>query len=174
MALRTAARRPGAGGLMGETDVPTGLTKNAADRFHAKVDRRDDTNCWPWSGAHFSTGYPAFWLNGNNVGGHRVALLLDSGPGEGMALHSCDNPGCVNPRHLRWGTPAENMRDRSERQRAPLGELHSRARLTASAVRSIRARHAAGEGLSNLGLEYGVTRQAIYRVVNGHAWRHVA
>lgn len=32
------------------------------------------------------------------------------------ALHSCDNPPCCNPRHLRWGTNAENVRDREQRR----------------------------------------------------------
>lgn len=29
------------------------------------------------------------------------------------ALHSCHNPACINPAHLRWGTAKENADDRS-------------------------------------------------------------
>lgn len=36
-------------------------------------------------------------------------------------LHSCDRPCCVNPRHLRWGTHAENMQDMVDRQRKRRG-----------------------------------------------------
>ena len=31
------------------------------------------------------------------------------------ALHSCDNPPCCNPTHLRWGTISENTREAFER-----------------------------------------------------------
>ena len=34
-----------------------------------------------------------------------------------IILHSCDNPSCVNPNHLRVGTWGENMQDRSDRMR---------------------------------------------------------
>lgn len=33
------------------------------------------------------------------------------------ALHSCDNPLCVNPNHIRWGTAKENAGDMYERGR---------------------------------------------------------
>ncbi len=45
---------------------------------------------------------------------HRVALALVESPssGELLCLHACEVPGCCNPNHLRWGTAADNVRDR--------------------------------------------------------------
>lgn len=47
----------------------------------------------------------------------RLAYLLAKGPirkGQ-YILHSCDVPTCINPSHLRAGTPSDNMRDKYER-----------------------------------------------------------
>ncbi len=51
---------------------------------------------------------------------HQVAYEIHSGPvQEGMCvLHSCDEPSCVNPDHLRQGTHQENMSDMSRRRRS--------------------------------------------------------
>lgn len=150
------------------------LTPADAIRFGDMVQRASDDECWVWRGAHFNTGYPAFWLRGTNVGAHRVACASRHGLARGrMALHSCDNKGCVNPGHLRWGTAADNMQDRSDRGRAPLGEVHPNAKLTAQQVAAIRADYRIGYRQVDLARQYGVTIQAIHRIVNRKVWRHV-
>ncbi len=143
-------------------------------RFWLKVEKGKDDTCWRWLGGFFSTGYPAFWVRRSNIGGHRIMCAMHHGLAAGrMALHSCDNPGCVNPQHLRWGTPADNMQDRSARARAPRGETHPNSRLKVGEVRDIRARAATGESLSAIARSHGVTAQAVHRIVNRDVWKHV-
>lgn len=53
---------------------------------------------------------------------HRAALVLATGeplPDGVLALHSCDNPMCVNPAHLRAGSRQDNTDDMYRRRRHP-------------------------------------------------------
>lgn len=55
---------------------------------------------------------------------HRVAWEL-AHPGKTIpqvVRHTCDNPPCVNPAHLRAGTQSENVRDtwKTKRRRPPV------------------------------------------------------
>ncbi len=163
---------------MAKTATPLMLTPRDAARFQRKVVRRGPDECWSYTGAHFDLGggYPAFWLAGvqQNVGAHRVACTLAHGPSSLMALHSCDNPKCVNPAHLRWGTNADNQQDRSARGRAPIGEGHARSVVTTQQVTAMRARWKDGESLASLGREYGTSETNVGYIVKRQTWRHVA
>ena len=51
--------------------------------------------------------------NRYRMGAHRYAYAMANGvnPGVMDVMHTCDNPSCVNPDHLRIGTRSDNMRD---------------------------------------------------------------
>jgi hypothetical protein len=75
--------------------------------------------CWLWTGSK-TNGYGCIMLRkGRSAKATHLALEFVGKPRpEGaFALHSCDNPACVNPAHLRWGTHAENMNDMKIRGR---------------------------------------------------------
>lgn len=90
------------------------MGKTLEERFWEKVDRRSDGECWPWLGSVSFGGYGTIYLNGKNVRATRVSWSLRYNvafPDELHACHSCDNPICVNPRHIWPGTAEQNAQD---------------------------------------------------------------
>lgn len=84
-----------------------------AARFWSKVDVKwSAKDCWNWRGAT-RKGYGNIKIEGQSHSSNRVALELFTGEplGELMALHTCDNKLCCNPRHLYAGDASDNMTD---------------------------------------------------------------
>lgn len=116
-------------------------------------------------------GYGVIYVNGQRRYAHRYSYELHKGPlGRLHALHSCDNPRCVNPDHLRAGTHQDNMREAKERKRFNpyRGADHPSAKLTAEQVREIRMSDEAGVSLAR---RLGVSKSTIYAIRNGQNWR---
>lgn len=145
----------------------------SACRFWASVDRRGENDCWPWNGACNHGGYGRF----RNAPASRFSYELHYGPlMPGLLIcHACDNPICVNPKHLFAGTYADNRRDCLQKQRQATGERVGGAKLNAESVYEIRRLHAAGEmGRRRLAAKFGVTHQAVARILKRETWKEVA
>lgn len=86
------------------------------ERFMAKIDdSAGPRGCWPWTASTTPHGYGHFMVSATyRTYAHRWFLghLRGRPLGHGeLAIHSCDNPPCVNPAHLRVGTQIDNMQD---------------------------------------------------------------
>ena len=158
------------------------LPEAVAKRFWLRVEQRGPDECWPWLGCFNQKGYGrlSVAMNGKtrNLRATHIALALTgvARPADMHALHSCDNPACVNPRHLRWGTNSDNVRDRILRGRrgapgAKLGEAHFNAKLSVEQVRAIRA---CDQNPAITAAVYGVSRKTVYDIKAGTTWSNVA
>lgn len=127
--------------------------------------------CWPWTRYRAATGYGRCregWA-------HRQALIFALGRPlrSGMeAAHSCDNPACCNPRHLREADRAENMRDAVDRLRMPFGERNVHAKLTLDDVRAIRA--VGWSDVPGQARRYGISVTQVRRILQRKRWAQVA
>lgn len=146
--------------------------KVAEARFWTKVDKSGPNGCWMWTGGKNEDGYGQFWLSAprRREGAHRVAyrLLVGTIPKGMWVLHSCDNPPCVNPAHLRLGTPLDNAAEMAVK-----GHVAT-MKVTPNEVREIRARHADGESQSALGRWFGLTPGTVMDITKRTWWKHVA
>ncbi len=160
------------------TQFTRGWSTSAKIGYHTGP--RNSNGCRDWLSTVDRSGYPTLGRGGiDNPGGMILVTRFIVGLSKGdkrVAMHSCDNPTCVEPSHLSIGTPADNNadRDRKGRTRHVNGEAHGLAKLTAAAVLSIRWRYAAG-GVTyvDLAAEHGVTPALIGCVVRRIAWKHI-
>ena len=83
-------------------------------RFWSYVDVRGEDDCWNWLGSK-TAGYGRFGFMGKYKLAHRIVVFGPLTKSHLLALHNCDNPSCVNPKHLRAGTYKDNMEDLSKR-----------------------------------------------------------
>jgi hypothetical protein len=156
----------------------TGKATPIGVRFWQKVDCTAGLfACWIWLGSvgGNTIKYGRISYNGRVIGAHWVAWILHGGTiPEGMEImHTCDNPLCVNPAHLKVGTHHENMLDRKYKNRGnhPTGERHPKAKLTIEQVEEIRALCRKGYTDKELGEIYDVTHASIYAIRNGINWK---
>ncbi len=140
--------------------------------------------CLLWTGARNRQGYGHMTIDGQRLLVHRVMWELAHGPiPAGMlACHKCDTPLCVNPDHLFLGSHADNSADMATKgrhfshtrpERIARGERSGQTHLTAENIREIRGRREGGATMYALGREYGVSRQAIRRIVCREVWVHI-
>lgn len=117
-------------------------------------------HCIRWLGRLNCDGYGVLTMAGK-VGAHRAIYEMFVGPiPDGLhVLHSCDNPACINPRHLRVGTHQENIGDKVARGRSRPGTLSPNSKLKAWMVERIRG----GLECKPACQEFGITRSTYYR-----------
>lgn len=150
---------------------------NTKQTLIAQNSRRAANGCVEWTGGFSGSRnqYGRTYVAGKATYAHRLAYEVAYGPiPAGMSvLHKCDNPKCVNPKHLFLGTQADNMHDMAAKKRArpPKGEAHRCATLNEACVREIRA---SGQTPAQLAAQLGLSYQAVWAARNRVTWKHVA
>ncbi len=150
------------------------------ERFWSKVEKTP--TCWLWKGAHKigKDAYGFIHFNGKLISTHRASWQMVNGPiPENMCiLHSCDNPPCVNPAHLRIGTRRENSMDMVNRNRHPTllnAKSKIASKFTEKKILEIRDLKRKKPYLSyaSIARTYKVTPTAISFIIRRHVWKNI-
>lgn len=151
--------------------------KGAPAKFCQDIVKSEPTDeCVIWPFGRSGTGYGAcFTADGKRyVAPHRyICTLANGAPKDGeFALHSCGNgnSGCVNPAHLRWGTPSDNYHDSVAHGTAAKGEKHYKTRVSDKDFEAILASKGL-ESHSATAIRFGITANYVAQIRSGHARR---
>jgi hypothetical protein len=146
---------------------------NNPNRLWSKVDKSNE--CWNWTGRLNKNGYGQMSIGNTELLTHRAAFILHNGSIEsGMCvMHTCDNPQCCNPSHLKSGTHAENMADmkiKGRRKGVNSGCDNGRSKLTQLLAEEIRILKNSGLKLKELSEKFDVGISTISRVCRKENW----
>ncbi len=130
----------------------------------------DRTRCWNWPYAKGSSGHGQIKINKRTRPAHQIAMIWDNRPcppDKYQGNHKCDNPRCVNPDHIYWGTKRDNERDMVHAGTHTRGSRNALAKLTPQQADEARA---STEPHSVIARRFNVSAAAISRIRNGDAY----
>jgi len=161
--------------------MPTGIyerkiRKTLEEQFWSKVDRRSDDECWNWTGAKLRDGYGSIRKYHKLFQAHRLSYIIHYGDviANLCVLHKCDNPSCVNPKHLFLGDHLINARDKVSKNRQAKGEAHPKSKLTGVEIQKIRELYENGSiSMRKIAKQFGMCYSEINAIINKRTWRFV-
>ena len=153
------------------------MALSAEEFLHAHINHTgDDCVIWPFAkkgGGRGRALYGAVKVGGIQKLAHRCMCILVNGEpptSRHEAAHSCHNPACINPRHLRWATRLENEADKDARGTRPRGENHKNTHLSDEDVRAIRRDPRTQREIAK---SYGISQSPVGMIKRRETWKHV-
>ncbi|QZE11283.1 HNH endonuclease [Streptomyces phage Forrest] len=153
------------------------VTLTASQWKRVEVSGPDD--CWIWTGAK-TNGYGYITVKNKAVRLSRVMLAWVDGiaiPDSGkIVLHSCDNPACVNPFHLSWGSNKDNTADMIAKGRAGwlYGQDNPASKLSEKDAIEIHRLRSEGWSQKDIAEEYSINQGQVSKILSGKRWPHLA
>jgi hypothetical protein len=140
-------------------------------RFEAKVGEQLPNGCKEWQANRLDAGYGLIRTNSTGSArlAHRAIYEYTYGaiPQGGVVMHSCDNPRCVNIKHLVLGIQKDNVHDMVAKGRHSWKDGTAWQKLSkrdARTVKMLAAKEMTQQRIADL---FGVSRPLISMLLSG-------
>jgi len=129
------------------------------------------TGCILWSGP-VSNGYPRISLFNKEYRVSRyVYKKIHGNFDENLNVcHTCDNPLCINPDHLFFGTHTENQQDKFKKNRQAKGVTHGCSKLNDEQAATAKFTSIKPTVLAK---EFNCSATIIRQIRQGKYWKHL-
>lgn len=167
-------------GLFIKTTTPV-IHRDVEKYFNASVIKRfidklkpGPNECIEWTGHLSPDGYGHLSIGGRDdqkkILANRWALMFTYGgislPTNVFVCHTCDNPACVNPKHLFLGTNQDNMNDMVAKGRA--ATVFGAAKINWDIVDEIRNSNLPNKYFAD---KYNLGKSTISELRTGNTWK---
>ena len=142
--------------------------------FWSNVEVTD--TCWRWTKTTKKRAYGSWTWNRKSINpGRFLKIMLDAPSDQSLfACHKCDNPACIRPSHLFWGTQSDNIKDAVKkgrwRHRGFIGRRPDNQVLEKQHVWFIRAFHGSASTQS-IAKILKIKKKYVWSVHSGFCWK---
>ena len=154
--------------------------EEATRRFHSYYIKNKKSKCWEWQKYLDKDGYGFISVYLEDIGkgqrremnrkvtrAHRFSFFIANNTLPELVMHTCDNPRCVNPKHLKAGTDYLNSLDKCKK-----GRQYSKH--TEETIQEIRKLYESGKHTqAELCRKYNINCSCMHKIVKRKQWKHV-
>lgn len=138
----------------------------------------EGSECLPWPFDCNHKGYARLTLRGKHRNVSRFVCEARHGPAPSKdkwhAAHSCGNGhmGCVNPGHIRWRTPAQNMQEKNDHGTMARGASNGNSKINAALAAQVKTM-LGSMTQQKIADTLGVNRSTVRDIKSGKVWAWV-